>query len=210
MVHLKDALPRDLCDEWVRAFFARTHVLSDNFNLNFDNGADESWRGPGPDSPGWHKDGWFFRHFLDSPEQALLCLVIWRDIEPRSGGTFYAPDSVPLICRELLQHPEGLKHNHDWSQFIHQCEDFREVIAEAGDMIILHLYVLHVTSQNPSGRVRFMNNKVVSLKESMKFNRPSGDYTTLEASILQALGMDSLDFQITGERKRNEDFSQMM
>ena len=143
MVHLKDALPRDLCDEWVRAFFARTHVFSDNFNLNFDNGADESWRGSSPDSPGWHKDGWSLRHFLESPEQAPF-------------------------------------------------------------------YVLHATSQNPSGRVRFMNNKVVSLKESMKFNRPASDYTTLEASILQALGMDSLDFQITGERKRNEDFSQMM
>ena len=189
---------------------ARTHEFSDNFNLNFDNGADESWRGPGPDSPGWHKDGWFFRHFLDSPEQALLCLVIWRDIEPRSGGTFYAPDSVPLICRELLQHPEGLKHNHDWSQFIHQCEDFREVIAEAGDVIILHPYMLHAASQNSSGRVRFMNNKVVSLKEPMNFNRPAGDYTALEASILHALGMDSLDFQITGERKRSEDFSQMV
>ena len=77
-------------------------------------------------------------------------------------------------------------------------------------MIILHPYMLHAASQNPSGRVRFMNNKVVSLKEPMKFNRPAGDYTTLEASILHALGMDSPDFKITGERKRNEDFSQLV
>ena len=84
------------------------------------------------------------------------------------------------------------------------------MIAEAGDVIILHPYMLHAASQNSSGRVRFMNNKVVSLKEPMNFNRPVGDYTALEASILHALGMDSLDFQITGERKRNEDFSQMV
>ena len=31
---------------------------------------------------GWHKDGWMFRHFLDSAEQGLLVLVIYNDIVP--------------------------------------------------------------------------------------------------------------------------------
>lgn len=260
MVHLKGALPRELCDEWVQDYFdrtgidetdpgtfpedsnrfaertqtipipeaapeawdvicellggderidERTRLFANNFNLNINRGADEPWRGPCPDSPGWHKDGWFFRHFLDSPEQALLCLVIWREIGPRSGGTFYAPDSVPLICRDLLAHPEGLPHTHRWAQWIHDCSDFREVTADTGDVIILHPYMLHAPSQNPSGRIRFMNNKVVSLKEPMQFNRPDGQYTPLEASILQALDVASLDFAITGERKRTQDFSRM-
>jgi hypothetical protein len=47
-----------------------------------------------PSSPDWHKDGDFFRHFLDSPEQGLLTIVLWSDIEERGGGTFIAPDSV--------------------------------------------------------------------------------------------------------------------
>ena len=54
-----------------------------------------------------------------------------------------------------------------------------------------------------------MNNKVVSLNKPMQFNRPDGDYTALEASILQALEVESLNFHITGERKRTEDFSCM-
>ncbi len=261
LVHLKGALPRDLCDEWVQDYFARTgydetrpetipddangfsertrsipvretspmfhdavceilggedriddrtNSFNNSFNLNVNNGADEPWKGPSADSPGWHKDGWFFRHFLDSPEQALLCLVIWRDINPRSGGTFYAPDSVPLICQDLLGHPGGLKHTRGWGQFIAQCRDFREVSAEAGDIIILHPFMLHAASQNPSGRIRFMNNKVVSLKEPMCFNRPDGHYTPLEQSILRALDVPSLDFKITGERVRTEDFSRLM
>ena len=54
-----------------------------------------------------------------------------------------------------------------------------------------------------------MNNKVVSLNAPMQFNRAEGDYTALEASILQALDLESLDFEITGERKRSEGFSRM-
>jgi ectoine hydroxylase-related dioxygenase (phytanoyl-CoA dioxygenase family) len=103
-----------------------------------------------------------------------------------------------------------LKHNHGWGRLIEQCRDFREMTAEAGDVIILHPYMLHAPSQNPSGRIRFMNNKVVSLKEPMRFQRSGGDYTPLEASILQALDVDELDFEITGQRKRSEDFSRLV
>jgi len=45
--------------------------------------------------------------------------------------------------------------------------------------------------------------------DPMQFNRPDGDYTALEASILQSLEVESLDFHLTGERKRTEDFSRM-
>ena len=260
MVHLKGALPPDMCEEWVADYFARTGIdesdpstipddtngfaastrtipipeaspmawdaicellggedkidertrfFSNGFNLNYNLGADEPWQGPSPDRPGWHKDGWFFRHFLDSPEQALLCLVVWRDIGPQSGGTFFAPDSVAPICRELLAHTEGLHHTYPFGKLVQNCEDFREMTAGTGDVIILHPYVLHARSQNPSGRIRFMNNKVISLQEPMCFNRPDGDYNALEASILRALDIESLDFQITRERKRSEGFSRM-
>jgi hypothetical protein len=30
---------------------------------------------------GWHNDGDFFVHFLDSPEQALLVIPLWSDSE---------------------------------------------------------------------------------------------------------------------------------
>ncbi|NKB66421.1 MAG: hypothetical protein GKR89_05130 [Candidatus Latescibacteria bacterium] len=260
LIHLRGALPPELCRDWVEEYFTRTGIdetdpatypdepngftkgtrriafaeaapqawevicellggedkidertrsVGNGFNLNANRGADRPWCGPGADSPGWHKDGWFFRHFLDSPEQALLCLVIWRDIQPHSGGTFFAPDSVPLICRELLAHPEGLPHNHSWGRLIEQCRDFRELSAGTGDIIILHPFMLHAGSQNPSGRFRFMNNSVISLREPMQFNRIDGAYTALEASILGALQVDSLDFDITRERKRSEGFSRM-
>ena len=61
-----------------------------------------------PPRPGWHKDGDFFRHFLDSPEQGLLTIVLWSDIEHRGGGTFVAADSVGPVARLLAERREGI------------------------------------------------------------------------------------------------------
>jgi hypothetical protein len=49
----------------------------DGFIANLGVGDDRSWQPPSPAVGGWHKDGDFFRHFLDSPEQGLLTLVLW-------------------------------------------------------------------------------------------------------------------------------------
>ena len=56
---------------------------SDGFIINFGLGADQPWQPPSPEVSGWHKDGDFFRHFLDSPEQGLLTIVVWSDIYPK-------------------------------------------------------------------------------------------------------------------------------
>jgi len=38
----------------------------DLFALNLRQGADRPFEDPTPETKGWHKDGWHFRHFLDS------------------------------------------------------------------------------------------------------------------------------------------------
>ena len=60
---------------------------SDAFIVNFRRGADQPWQAPSADLGGWHKDGSYFRHFLDSREQALLTVLLWSDVAPRGGGT---------------------------------------------------------------------------------------------------------------------------
>lgn len=44
---------------------------SDAFIVNFHRGAGEPWQPPSRQVTGWHKDGSYFRHFLDSREQAF-------------------------------------------------------------------------------------------------------------------------------------------
>lgn len=55
---------------------------------------------------GWHKDGWHFKHFLDSPDQALLVTAMFSDVLPGAGGTFIAADSPPHVARWYAAHPQ--------------------------------------------------------------------------------------------------------
>lgn len=51
---------------------------------------------------GWHNDGDFFVHFLDSPDQALLVIPLWSDIPTRGGGTAICTDGIAHIAKHLV------------------------------------------------------------------------------------------------------------
>ena len=187
----------------------RSLKVGDGFNINFSVGADQDWQPPGPESTGYHKDGWFFKHFLDSPEQALLVLVIWSDIKPQSGGTFFIPDSVDHIIKFLYQHPAGVNHNYGCNRFAKDCSDFRELTASAGDIVILHPFMLHARSNNPSGRIRYMNNKCVSLWQPFNFNRADSNYNVIEEKCRSVIGNKIENFKITSPRVCTPDKSRL-
>jgi hypothetical protein len=174
---------------------------SDAFIVNFRRGADQPWQPPSPRVKGWHKDGSYFKHFLDSREQSLLTIVLWSDVAPQGGGTFIAPDSIGVIARLLRDHPEGVEPD-DFGSHIEECREFVEVTGKAGTFIILHPFMLHASSQNHSGRPRFMSNPPVILKEHMNLNRgDAAGFSLLERTTLHALGVDRLDFRPTTPRR---------
>jgi len=176
---------------------------SDAFVVNFRRGADEPWLSPSPESGGWHKDGSFFRHFLDSREQGLLTIVYWSDVVHKGGGTFIAPDSIKHVARYLADHPEGV-NGGSCTALIDQCEEFVEVTGEVGDYILLHPYMLHASSNNHSGNVRFMTNPPVVLREPLDFNRENpADFSLIERATLHALGVDRYDFRPTAPREEH-------
>ncbi len=178
---------------------------SDAFVLNFSRGGDRPWMPPSPEVPDWHKDGSFFRHFLDSREQALLTIVLWSDVSHRGGGTFVAPDSVRLMARYLADHPEGIDpDDFRFDELIRQCTEFEEITGETGDFIILHPFMLHASSQNALRIPRFMTNPPVVLKEPMNLNRENPeDFSLLERATLHYLGLDRLDFRPTAPRRED-------
>lgn len=169
---------------------------SDGFIANLGVGDDRPWQPPSPAVGGWHKDGDFFRHFLDSPEQGLLTFVLWTDMVHKGGGTFVAADSVSVVARFLAEHPEGvLPRDFDYARLIGQCRDFVEMTGEAGDVVLLHPFTLHATSQNVLGVGRVITNPPLALREPMNFNRPGpDDFSLVERAILRGLGVDRLDF----------------
>ena len=161
---------------------------------------DAQWAPPCSRQRGWHKDGWHFRHFLDSPEQGLLLVPFYSDVLPRSGGTAMATDSIAPVARLLAAHPEGL--HADGVQgggylipgLIEQCRQFVELTGSAGDLAIIHPYMLHRAVPNPSARPRFIANVALVLDAPMRFRRLAGDYSLVELATLRALGAASLPF----------------
>ena len=172
--------------------------------INFSRGKDEPWEPPSPRVKAWHVDGNFFRHFLDSPEQGLLVVPIFTDIEHKGGGTILAADSVPVLSRLLAGRPEGvLPSEFDYTALLAQCRDFRELTGRVGDVALMHPFLLHSFSQNHSGRPRFITNLCVSLKDPMRFNREDpAELSPVEQAVLSGLGLERLHFQPTAPRER--------
>lgn len=178
-------------------------IWGDGFIVNLRQGADEPWRDPSPRSPGWHKDGDFFRHFLDSPEQGLLTLVLWSDVRHQGGATFVAGDSVGPVARYLADHPEGvLPTAFPIDDLVGQCEDFAEATGTVGDVFLIHPFVLHAKAQNVLRLPRFITNPPIHLAEPMRFDRDNDDdFSLVERAILNGLGVDRYDFRPTAPRE---------
>jgi hypothetical protein len=176
----------------------------DSFIANLGVGDERPWQPPSPAVNGWHKDGDFFRHFLDSPEQGLLTFVLWTDMLHEGGGTFVAADSVPVVARYMAERPEGVPpKGFDYAALLGQCTDFVEMTGNAGDVVLLHPFTLHATSQNVLKAGRLITNPPMQLREPMNFNRPDpDDFSLIELAVLRGLGVDRLDFRPTSPRER--------
>jgi hypothetical protein len=179
----------------------------DGFIVNLNDGAAQPWQPPSPDVKGWHKDGDFFMHFLDSPEQALLTIVLWSDVGEQGGGTFLACDSVPKVARFLAENTAGV-HPYGFPKggFVQDCVDFAEATGAVGDVYLMHPYMVHSSSFNHSQTVRVITNPPIALKEPMRFKRDNpADYSPVELAVLHGLGVDpavGFDFTPTGPRER--------
>ena len=151
-------------------------------------------------APGWHKDGWHFRHFLDSPQQGLLLAFFYSDILPNSGGTQICVDSVGVVARLLAQYPQGIHPDTVQSyikpHMVKECSEFEELTGEAGDLAILHPYMVHRVAGNPSGRARFAQFPSIKLSQPMQFSRDDpNSYSLTELTVLKELGaLQRFDF----------------
>ena len=152
---------------------------------------EDGWRSTR--APGWHKDGWQFRHFLDTPQQGLLLAFFYSDILPDSGGTQICVDSVGVVARLLAQHPEGIHpdtvQSYIQPHMIEECCEFEELTGEAGDIAIMHPYMVHRSAANPSGRARFAQFPGLALSQPMQFGRDDpSEYSLTELIVLKELG----------------------
>jgi hypothetical protein len=154
--------------------------------VNFRFGAGEPQRVP---NFGWHVDGNWFRHTLDSPRQGLLLIGLFSDVVPRGGGTILAGGSHRLTARALARQPEGLLHRELFEEVLRDpLGDFHEVTGAAGDVVLCHPFLFHTRGFKQVGEPRFMSNAECGLTAPMDVSRSRpGDHSPLEWSIRSAL-----------------------
>ena len=131
----------------------------------------------------------------------MVTVPLYTDIQPKSGGTYLAVDSIGPVAQLLLAAPAGIHPDSVQGGgylipgLVDQCREFVEMTGEAGDMVLLHPYMLHRVSINPSTRPRFIANMAPVLSEPMCFDRgPDNGYSLVELATLHALGKSRCEF----------------
>jgi hypothetical protein len=171
--------------------------------VNFPDSAAEWWPPERFDSPGagWHKDGDWFLHYLDSPEQAMPGIVFWRDVSYRQGATYLAVDSIPAVARLLAKNPEGFDPPVPVADIVSTCRDFRALTATQGTIVWAPPFMVHSASVNATESMRVISNTSVMKRDPLRFSGPE-PRTPLEQSVLAALDLSELQFEPTGQRRR--------
>jgi hypothetical protein len=152
--------------------------------------AQPPWRRP---LQGWHIDGCHFKHHLDSREQGLLPIFIFSDIDPGDGGTAIAERSHQVTSRILAESGLVGMDMDSLSARVHAIPGVLNSVIEAtgaaGDVLLMHPFMLHATSQNTGRYVRFICNPCMSLHERMNVGKldRSGGFSPVEIAINRAL-----------------------
>lgn len=177
-----------------------------------------------PDPPGrlfgWHVDGDFFVHYLDSPEQGLLVIPLFTDVAPGGGGTALCPRGMRTVAEHLRDHPEGVsprmvprsdpdfdtERNPGWFNAVAKrvaqegggaaadYDDegglFVEACGDTGDVFLLHPLMLHSKTNNPLRSARIITNPPIGLRAPFCFDRADGEYSLVERATLRMLGRE--------------------
>ncbi len=77
-------------------------MWTDAFIVNLGSEKTEGKQIPPKELDLWHVDGDFFVHFLDSPEQALLVIPCWSDVEQNSGATWICDEGPRMVGQMLV------------------------------------------------------------------------------------------------------------
>lgn len=169
-----------------------TRAFFDAFVLNLRDLAEREWTPPTAAQDSWHYDDPGDRDTLQDFRRGLIAIIYLSDVEPRCGGTFVAPESVPLTIRWMAENPAGvdLVTRSSGPRIAASCTRFDELVGKAGDVFLLHPLMLHSSSANTSGRVRYMTNPMVYLRQPLRFDGdPARHASPLEESFRRALGL---------------------
>ncbi len=133
------------------------------------------WPGhPEPETPAgslpWHIDDPDPAMSLAGREVGLLVLVLLGDAEREDGATLLDPGSPQRLARQLAQGGPLDTADHLWGRSFLGPERSAAATGEAGDVWLVHPWMLHTPGVNRRGGLRLLANPGVFLRESMRFD----------------------------------------
>lgn len=137
----------------------------------------------------WHVDGGGWKHHLNSPEQGLLPIFLFSDVEPCGGATLMASGSHQVVASVLADAPsEGLDYD-EIAESVYEIQpqfEVAEATGSAGDVYLCHPLLMHRASINLGDQPRFIANPAISLKEPMRVDATA---TASPTPVEQAIHM---------------------
>lgn len=143
-----------------------------------------------PTDETWHIDDPRRDMTLEGLNHGLVCLVVLSSVGPGMGGTIICPDSLAPVARALAR-PEGYDFvdRQAGAGITRDCQEFVEATGEAGDVYFLHPLVMHSVAPNPSGKIRWISNPLIHLRQPLVFDAAeAASLSPVERAITEALG----------------------
>lgn len=154
------------------------------------------WR---PPTSGWHVDGIHFHHHLDSSDQALLPIFLFNDMGPGDGGTCISVGSHKITARLLRDaEPAGLSAN-ELAERVNAADRKQvvEVSGQAGDVALMHPFMLHTRGVNVGKSIRVICNPCVRFHEKMNvYADPTRPCSAVERAIRVGLSLERQPFTL--------------
>ncbi|MCO4769047.1 MAG: hypothetical protein KDA24_03390 [Deltaproteobacteria bacterium] len=135
-------------------------------------------RTPGPGS--YHLDDPGPSMGLEGWRNAVLLVVLFSDIAPGGGGPILACDSPARVARRLALGGADFVGDDDCSAIVRECTDLHEVTGQAGDVMILHPFLLHSPTTNRRRRLRVLANPMLQVSDTLSFAPGSAARSPLE------------------------------
>jgi hypothetical protein len=135
----------------------------------------------------WHLDAPRSDLRIANAEAGLLIVLLFSDIGPRMGATIIAPDSVEIVSQAIASTESGVDFvARDATDRVMQASSTRKFLeGKTGDAYLLHPFMMHSASPNPSGIIRWMSNPILFLDAELRTSGP--DLSPVEESIRRAI-----------------------
>ncbi|MBX3183174.1 MAG: phytanoyl-CoA dioxygenase family protein [Polyangiaceae bacterium] len=164
--------------------------ITDYMNLNLCAGREDGFKPPTLASSAWHVDDPSSLSDLRGIVNGLVLIVLFDRVAAGAGGTLVLPGSVADVVHFLVESEPGrdLTQPEVRQELAARSSQVVELTGEVGDFFLLHPLLLHSAAPNPSGRIRWMANPTLYLKQPLRA-RPATGYepSPVELAVWRAL-----------------------